>query len=406
MNDQTIQAALDTVGTPLYLFDEEEFHRQSLHLRSLLPSDAELCYAIKANPFIIEQAARDADRIEVCSPGELRICQALDIPADKLVISGVHKDEALARELTGGKGDIARYTVESTLQFDLLEEAATDAGRRIPILIRLAHESQFGIDEPEIKTLVRRCIDNPHMDFCGIQLFAGTQKTSTKRMRHELNKADALMREIREELGMDVREFEYGAGLPVLYFEPDEEARQKQDHLASELAELLGAMEFTGKIIIELGRAMAASCGWYATRVVDTKNSGGNNYAIIDGGKHQLVYYGNAMGMSQPPCSVFPTRAGDEQPWNICGSLCTTTDILAKKMPLPAIGVDDVLLFRKAGAYCMTEGVSLFLSRDLPAVVIADRAGNLRIAREHVDTFPLNVPARKTHGLETPSAVL
>ena len=37
-----------------------------------------LCYAIKANPFIIEQAARDADRVEVCSPGELRICQALD----------------------------------------------------------------------------------------------------------------------------------------------------------------------------------------------------------------------------------------------------------------------------------------------------------------------------------------
>ena len=97
MNDQTIQAALDTAGTPLYLFDEEEFHRQSLHLRSLLPSDAELCYAIKANPFIIEQAARDADRVEVCSPGELRICQALGISAGKLVISGVHKDERTDR---------------------------------------------------------------------------------------------------------------------------------------------------------------------------------------------------------------------------------------------------------------------------------------------------------------------
>ena len=396
MNNQTIQAAIDQVGTPFYLFDEAEFHARAEHLRSLLPPDAKLCYAMKANPFVIEQAARDADRIEVCSPGELRICQALEVPASKLVISGVHKDAALARELVGGRADIARYTVESTLQFDLLEEAARAAGARIPVLIRLAHESQFGIDGDEVKALAGRCADNPHMELFGIQLFAGTQKTSAKRIRRELEKADVLMQEIADELGMPVREFEYGAGLPVLYFDPDDEADEKQDDLARELTRLLEMMAFSGETVIELGRAMAASCGWYATGIVDAKRSAGNNYAIVDGGKHQLVYYGNAMGMSQPPCALFPERPdGTEEPWNICGSLCTTTDILAKKLPLRSASVGDVLLFRKAGAYCMTEGVSLFLSRDLPAVAIADRTGTVRIARGHVDTYLLNTPDRK-----------
>ena len=55
----TMQAAIQGIGTPLYLFDEAEFHARSTHLRSLLPADVELCYAIKANSFIIEQAARE-----------------------------------------------------------------------------------------------------------------------------------------------------------------------------------------------------------------------------------------------------------------------------------------------------------------------------------------------------------
>lgn len=480
METRIVQAAIEGIGTPLYLFDEAEFHAQTLHLRSLLPEDVELCYAIKANSFIVEQAAHDAERIEVCSPGELRICQVLGIPAEKLVISGVYKDPSLMHELVGSWPEIARYTVESTRQFDLLEAEAASAGVRIPILIRLASDSQFGVDADEAKALASRCAGNPAMEFVGIQLFAGTQKTSTKRQQRELAKADALIAEIDRDCGVKVREFEYGAGLPVLYFDADGEAQRKQDDLASNLARLLGEMQFSGKVVIELGRAMAASCGTYATRIVDEKCSDGLNYAIVDGGKHQMVYYGNAMGMSQPPCTVLPAAEGgrdkdairgdggtdgnatgrdasaapgadgnapdcdasatsgadgnvpgcdasaanaasatdttsaasaadttsaagttsaasatvpnEPKEWNICGSLCTTTDILAKKMPLGDIRVGDVLLFHKAGAYCMTEGVSLFLSRDLPAVVIAELDGNIRLARGHMDMYPANVP--------------
>ena len=432
MDKRSMQAAIRGIGTPLYLFDEAEFHARSMHLRSLLPPDVELCYAIKANPFIIEQAARDAERIEVCSPGELRICQVLNIPAEKLVISGLYKDPSLMRELIAGWPGIARYTIESTRQFELLEEEAAKAGVRVPVLVRLASDSQFGVDGAEAKTIARRCADSTSLEFEGIQLFAGTQKTSAKRQRHEIAKADALIGEIERECGVEVHELEYGAGLPVLYFDADDEAQRKQDEMARNLAALLGEMEFAGKVVVELGRAMAASCGTYATRIVDAKCSDGVNYAIVDGGKHQMVYYGNAMGMSQPPCTVLPAvdrggrgeggdsggaaRPGDgagpsaassatcaasasatpdaEAPaeWNVCGSLCTTTDILAKKMPLGDIRIGDVLLFDKAGAYCMTEGVSLFLSRDLPAVVIAELDGTLRLARDHMDIYPANTP--------------
>ena len=51
-----------------------------------------------------------------------------------------------------------------------------------------------------------------------------------------------------------------------------------------------------------------------------------------------------------------------------------------------------VLAFDRAGAYCMTEGVSLLLSRELPAVILADEAGTTHLGRPHTRTDPLNTP--------------
>lgn len=85
-------------------------------------------------------------------------------------------------------------------------------------------------------------------------------------------------------------------------------------------------------ITLELGRSIAASCGTYLTRVVDVKHNKGQNYAILDGGIHHLVYYGQRMAMQLPPHKLYPPRLGEAQPWNLCGSLCTVNDILVKQL--------------------------------------------------------------------------
>lgn len=103
------------------------------------------------------------------------------------------------------------------------------------------------------------------------------------------------------------------------------------------------------------------------TRVVDRKTNQSQHYAIVDGGIHQLVYFGQSMAMRRPQVELLQPRDEDGvENWNICGSLCTVNDILVKQLPLSRLEVGDVLAFGNAGAYCMTEGISLFLSRDLP----------------------------------------
>lgn len=218
------------------------------------------------------------------------------------------------------------------------------------------------------------------------------------------------MAELGEELGWTPCELEIGPGLPVSYFEGD--AFDEAAFIES-FSGMLENMAFSGSITLELGRSLTASCGTYLTRVVDTKVNAGQRYAIVDGGIHQLVYYGQSMAMKQPPCYLLDadaaagaatgtTSAGaaagasapDDavEPWNICGSLCTVNDILAKQLPLAGLDTGSILAFRFAGAYCMTEGISLFLSRDLPKVVVLKHDGEPVLVRDGLRTDIINTP--------------
>ena len=166
----------------------------------------------------------------------------------------------------------------------------------------------------------------------------------------------------------------------------------EEEYLKS-FSELLIELDFKPKITLELGRSIAASCGTYLTSVVDMKTNKGQNYAIVDGGINQLVYFGQSMAMKHPICNVYPERnEGDVADWNICGSLCTVNDIIVKQLPVQDLKEQDVLVFENTGAYCMTEGISLFLSRDLPTVVLVDEEGKHKSIRQLTPTYPHNKP--------------
>ena len=194
-------------------------------------------------------------------------------------------------------------------------------------------------------------------------------------------------------LGRPMEELEFGPGFPVSYYAEDD---FQEDAYLEQFARMLEGMAFAGTVILELGRSLAAHCGTYFTQVVDAKRNHNQNYAIVDGGMHQLVYYGQSMAMKLPPIRHFTSHSpGYVEPWNLCGSLCTINDILVKQLPLPSLHVGDVLAFQRTGAYCMTEGISLFLSRDLPAVLYRHPDGTVEELRPHFDTYPLNTPNQK-----------
>ena len=119
----------------------------------------------------------------------------------------------------------------------------------------------------------------------------------------------------------------------------------------------------------------------------------GLNYAIVDGGINHLNYYGQAMAMKRPHCTQTDNTGnirmeGDEEQWNLCGSLCTVSDVIVKLFPLKKPQISDMLIFERVGAYSVTEGIYLFLSRPMPRIYFWHK-GNLTLVREalHTDEF-------------------
>ena len=76
--------------------------------------------------------------------------------------------------------------------------------------------------------------------------------------------------------------------------------------------------------------------------------------------------------------------------WTVYGSLCTVSDILLKKLSLPDARIGDYLVFHRIGAYSVTEGMYLFLSRKLPAVYLYDAQKGAVLLRDRLETWTLN----------------
>lgn len=420
LTDAELSALAQAYGTPLYVFDERVLAERVHYLRSVFQEPLELCFAMKANPFVLPEATPLVDRIEVCSPGEYRICRVLGIPQSKLVISGVYKDEETIANALGSTQLPAAVTIESLGQLDLVEALANRRGERVRVLLRLSNGSQFGMDRQDLIEAARRVLAHEHLDALGIQLFTGTQKTSLARLGRELDALSSLMLQLERALGWRPKELEIGPGLPIAYFPGDD---LDEHAFLTAYARMLAGLAFDGRIVLELGRSLVASCGTYLTRVVDTKRVSGQNYAIVDGGINQLVYFGQSMAMRQPPVHLlddhcvakvdddanpsagtpFHGEGGEAEAWTVCGALCTTNDLLAKQLPLPGLTLGSVLAFEKTGAYSMTEGISLFLSRDLPRVAIVDASGRSHLVREGLRTDPFNTPRWALCASERPS---
>ena len=233
---------------------------------------------------------------------------------------------------------------------------------------------------------------NSYIEVLGLEYFSTTQKRSIKRLTKELEEVVTFETELNETYKINLKEIEFGPGLSAAYFQDEE---YNEEEYLDEFSKLLNNIPSTFIITLELGRSITFNCGSFFTKVVDTKTNKKENYAIVDGGIHHLVYYGQSLAMRIPEIIVYQNNREIKEKaenWNICGALCTINDILIKQLPLNDLKINDYLIFKKTGAYSVTEGISLFLSRDLPGIIKKDLNGQYTLIRDNLATYPFNTP--------------
>lgn len=392
MTQEILARAAKEYGTPLYLFDLDALKQGTEEIKDVLGEEISLCFAMKANPFLTDRMAEMVSKIEVCSPGELQICLAKKIPMSRIIFSGVLKDEQDLELLFGG-AKLPVFTAESEAQVKQLCEMAEKHGRRAEVLLRLTSGNQFGMDRETLLTAAKVLSVHPFVKMKGIHFYSGTQKRKAGQIQKELLLLDEVCLEVCEKTGMPVEHLEYGPGFGIEYFKT---AKQwgKEDAVAllKAAGDCAKELKFGGAVAFEMGRFLTAMYGYFVTCVREVKRNEDKDYCLVDGGMHHINYDGQVMAMKTPYCTQIPSReAAGEKSYTICGALCSANDILIRQYPLREIKPGDLLVFERVGAYAMTEGMSLFLSRDLPAVVCYSEKDGYTVLRKCTPGYPLNM---------------
>ena len=388
MNSEALQDIAASFATPAFIFDADEFGRRAKNVKSAIGS-ASLCYSIKANPFLLACLPEEIDRVEVCSTGELAICRRVGVDPSTVVYSGVNKgSEDIAEAIEYGA---ELLTAESLRQLGLINAAALAAGKRVRVALRLTSGNQFGMDSENLKRAVAEKGSYEGVDIVAIHYYSGTQKKKLAVVEKELAELEELADILEERFGLSGISLEYGPGLPADYFGDDPEGRDMA--VLAEAGAMIAAVAARRSVTVEFGRFLASPCGTYLTAAADIKNNNGENFVICDGGINHLKYYGQTMAMQTPPITLLGDHGEKTEDYTLCGSLCTTADILVRKVTLPALSVGDVLAFGRCGAYSVTEGIGLFLSRQLPRIVLHSERGGNRLLRDFYGTDILNSPA-------------
>lgn len=399
-NDKELLEITEKYSTPMYLFDLSILKDRYFQIKEIVGKNISICYAIKSNPFLVKFLKDDVDSLEVCSFGELNICMAEQVELNKIVLSGVYKKENDIDFIMQNNKRTGWYTIESINQLKMLVKKVENEKNPIPILIRMTSGNQFGINREEIIQIIKNKEFFKNVLIQGIQFYSGTQKRIEK-IKQEIEELKEICSFIKTELNYKLDIVEYGPGLNYNYFQTScENDYEDLKELVYELKRNNFYKEYN--IVLEIGRYLTASCGMYLTKVVDMKINDGINYAIVDGGINHIKYHGQILGIKNPRVkhiNNLESQVDKSESFVVCGSLCTVNDILLKNYEFSNLQIGDILVFYDAGAYAPTEGIALFLSRDLPTIAVKMYNGKILKIRESGAIWKLNTESVSTKRL-------
>ena len=252
MNENKLREILSQLGTPSYVYDLDAFNARAALIREQFGDNVGLCFSIKANAFLLGRLPDTIDKIEVCSPGELTICEKTGVDVSKIIFSGVNKTKADVER--AADDNVGTFTAESFLHLQLINEAALSRGKVFPVLLRVTDVkggSQFGMEEGDVLDLIRNRADYEGVEIVGIHYFTGTQKRKAKPILRELDYLEELVRKIKDELDFTVQRLEYGTGLAVDYF--DENADELESARLADIAPRIREIGEIADLTVEMG---------------------------------------------------------------------------------------------------------------------------------------------------------
>ncbi len=358
-------------GTPGFFYRAGVARTQLERLRDALPERVTVAYAVKANPHrsLLAELARTGAHFDGASLGELNRLASLGVPAEHLFFAGPGKrnheiEAAVSRSIriqAEGLEDLERIEGEARRQ-NLASVAVNLRVQPLGVeesgsILGGSGPSAFGIDEEDLAAVLQTVERLARVQIRGLHGFAASNERDAARLLTTHARMLTIARRMHEELGLTIEQIDLGGGLGVVY--GNDETPLDIAALGHGLGRLLDKNSwFRGRFILEPGRFLAAACGVYLARVVRTKASRGESFAILEGGINHLL---RPLLTGQPfPVRAIGTRGTPRRPVTLAGPLCTGLDRLGH-VELPPLSPGDLLAFGMVGAYGATEAMIRFL---------------------------------------------
>lgn len=389
-----LSALAAAYGTPAFILDEADVRYRCRNYLAALPG-IEVAYEGEA--FLCRAMAQwieaEGLSLAVCSAGELAVAQAVNFPAERIILHGHAKTPADLRAAL--RYGVDRIVVDSTAEIIRLA-ALTPRLQRVLIQVtpglnargdRGVEDEKFGFSlrSGSAADAVRRVLSHPELTLTGLRCHLAAQPTEPSGYETAVRELPGLMAAVRDHTGVTTTELNLGGGRAVPYVAGDDDvglasfADRVRRLITSECARLRLPVPH---LVIEPGRAIVNRAMITLYRVLAVRRgAAGRTIVAVDGGMsdypgHELYWLGHSVR------AVRPSNAPSE-PVTVIGRYREAGDVLAGDVTLPAdVRPGDLVAVSSTGAYNHSMASDHNLVGRPPVIAVSNGGSRTLIRKE------------------------
>ncbi len=398
---EKIMAAVQKYGTPSYIYDGEKLVDNYFNLRNALPHCVDVFYALKVNPntSLVKLLRSNGACTEVCSLTEMEIAlRAGSVPEDIIFLGPCKKDYELKRAIELG---IYALVVESEDELKRISQISKALGKTTNIAIRInpdfsadgspwkmgGRPTHFGIEEARAVERFGDYLNTDNIHIRGIHVYNGTNILDALSVYKNTKYILGLYEKIRKMYNCTFSMVDVGGGMGIPYFANQSALNiEKFKELMYPLFTAFNYKYPDTRIIMESGRFIIGTAGYYAVSVNNIKVNHGKTFIVTDGGTN---HHSAAAGTGRVVRRNFPMEnissdgsIDNLKEYQVSGPLCSPDDILGRNIHLKETKKNDTIVIKYSGAYGSTSSPGLFHSHGFPAEVLSYKNESILIRKK------------------------
>ena len=350
----SIQKAVEFLKTsdlePPYLLIDKAKVRQKVHTIGRNIRNAEVFYAVKANPDIETLKLINSLGIgfEIASEGEMSVLESIGVTNDRMITSNPIKSFRFLR--MAAESGVRYFAFDSEAEIQKLREYTPGANVYVRLSVPnegsewpLSKKFAVEIDEAEhLLVLAKKKGLKP----VGMTFHVGSQCTNIYNWNSALDKAKDLW-DRAEKAGIKLSMLNIGGGYPIRYTKDVVGITAIEKNINKLICEKFPKKT---RILIEPGRAVVGDAGIFVTKVIGKASRGDQDWLYIDVG----VFNGLMESVGGIKYSYIVEGSNEMKKWTLAGPSCDSFDVIDKDILLPEPVVGSYVLILSSGAYTIS----------------------------------------------------